>query len=90
MSEPPAESLLVFPTEYPIKVLGRRDSLSRTHIDSLVRHHVPTLHEGQIQERESGAGTFVSITYFIIAESREQVTTLVSALLQADGVVMVL
>lgn len=90
MGEQSDESLLVFPTEYPIKVLGRREDLCRTDIDALVRSHVPTLLEEQILERESSAGNFVSITYLIIAESRDQVTTLVSALLKAEGVVMVL
>lgn len=83
-------SLLTFPTDYPIKVLGRRDSLSRTLIDAVVREHVPTLTAAQIVERESGAGNFVSITYHIIAESREQVTELVGTLLKTEGVVMVL
>jgi putative lipoic acid-binding regulatory protein len=90
MGEQSDESLLVFPTEYPIKVLGRRQELCRADIDALVRSHVPTLLEEQILERESSAGNFVSITYLIIAESRDQVTTLVSALLKAEGVVMVL
>lgn len=90
MTESPTESLLRFPTDYPIKVLGRRDSLSRVHIDALVRSHVPTLTPEQVAERESGGGNFVAITYSIVAESREQVTALVGALLKAEGVVMVI
>lgn len=90
VTEAPTESLLRFPTDYPIKVLGRRDSLSRVQIDALVRSHVPTLTAEQIAERESGGGNFVAITYSIVAESREQVTALVGALVKADGVVMVI
>lgn len=90
MTETPTESLLKFPTEYPIKVLGRRENLSRAHIDTVVRRHVPTLVAEQVVERASGAGNFVAITYNIVAESREQVTALVSNLLKTEGVVMVL
>lgn len=90
VTEAPTESLLRFPTDYPIKVLGRRDSLSRVQIDALVRSHVPTLTAEQIAERESGGGNFVAITYSIVAESREQVTALVGALVKAEGVVMVI
>ena len=90
VTEAPTESLLRFPTDYPIKVLGRRDTLSRADIDALVRSHVPTLTAEQIAERESGGGNFVAITYSIVAESREQVTDLVGALVKAEGVVMVI
>lgn len=90
ISQPPSESLLTFPTDYPIKVLGRRENLSRSQIDAIVRSHVPTLTAEQVVERESGAGNFVAITYHIVAESREQVTELVGTLLKTEGVVMVL
>ncbi len=90
VTDSPTESLLRFPTDYPIKVLGRRDSLSRAQIDALVRSHVPTLAPEQVAQRESGGGNFIAITYSIVAESREQVTALVSALLKAEGVVMVI
>lgn len=84
------DSPLQFPTDYPIKVLGKCGTLSRERIDALVREHVPDLEVSAIVERQSAEGNFLSITYPVVARSREQVTTLVAALLKAPGVVMVL
>ena len=48
------------------------------------------LTEDRIHERESGQGNFVSITYTIVARSREQVIALVEELAATEGVVMVI
>jgi len=82
--------LLVFPTDYPIKVVGRRESGLRARIDAVVLRHVPDLEPGRISERASGQGNFVSITYTIIARSREQVTALVTEISATEGVMMVI
>ena len=83
-------SPLVFPTDYPIKVVARREAGLRGRIDALVRRHVPDLDDGQVGERESAQGSYVSITYTIVARSREQVVALVTELAATDGVVMVI
>ncbi|MCU0760356.1 MAG: DUF493 domain-containing protein [Steroidobacteraceae bacterium] len=83
-------SPLVFPTDYPIKVVGRRDAALRARIDAVVLRHVPDLEEARIGERASGQGNFVSITYTIVARSREQVVALVTELAATEGVVMVI
>jgi len=44
----------------------------------------------RLGSRASGAGNFISITYTIVAESREHVTMLVGALVATDGVLMVI
>ena len=87
MSDP---SPLVFPTDYPIKVVGRRDGAFRARIDAVVQRHVPDLEPARIGERSSGQGNFVSITYTIVARSREQVVALVTELSTTEGVVMVI
>ncbi len=83
-------SPLVFPTDYPIKVVGRQDSMPRERIDSVVLRHVPDLVEAQIRQRASGQQNFVSITYTIVAQSREQVIGLVTELSATEGVLMVI
>jgi putative lipoic acid-binding regulatory protein len=52
--------------------------------------HAPDLVPERISERASGAGNFISITYVIVAQSREQVTALVGALVTTEGVLMVI
>jgi putative lipoic acid-binding regulatory protein len=82
--------LLRFPTDYPIKVVGRADPALRMRIDAVVLRHVPDLAAERISERASGAGNFVSITYVIIASSRAQIVALVEELAASEGVVMVI
>ena len=84
------ESPLRFPTDYPIKVVGRSERSFRSRIDAVVLQHCPNLAAERINERASGAGNFISLTYTIVAESREHVTMLVGALVATDGVLMVI
>jgi hypothetical protein len=86
----PALSPLQFPTDYPIKVVGRTSRELRLRIDLVVQQHVPDLAPAQVSERASGAGNFTAITYVIVAQSREQVTALVGALVATEGVLMVI
>ena len=86
----PSQSPLQFPTDYPIKVVGRTSRELRTRIDTVVVEHVPDLDPARVSERASGAGNFTAITYVIVARSREQVTALVGALAATDGVLMVI
>jgi len=85
-----AQSPLQFPTDYPIKVVGRTERSLRARIDVVVTMHVPDLDPARISERASGAGNFTAITYTIVAQSREQVTSLVTALTATEGVLMVI
>ena len=86
----PAQSPLQFPTDYPIKVVGRTSRELRARIDVVVTTHVPDLDPARVSERASGAGNFTAITYTIVAQSREQVTALVGALAATEGVLMVI
>ena len=65
----PDKEVLVFPTPYPIKVVGRRSELRRADVDAVVRTHAPDLTEDQISERESSQQHFIAITYTINATS---------------------
>ena len=89
VSEEP-ESLLKFPTDYPIKVVGRPSPEFRAHIHAVVLKHAPNIEPDRITERLSENGNFLSISYMIRAESREQVTALATDLATADGVIMVI
>jgi putative lipoic acid-binding regulatory protein len=90
---PPSEAakeLLQFPTLYPIKVVGRRSDTMRANIDAIVRQHVPDLEESQIKERASNQQHFLSITYTIMAQSKEQVVALATALQASEDVIMLI
>ena len=82
--------LLTFPTAYPIKVVGRRSELRREDLDAVVRIHAPDLTDDQISERESNQQHFLSITYTINAQSREQIVALATALQASKDVIMLI
>lgn len=89
MSEEQKE-LLTFPTDYPIKIVGRPSPEFRARIHAVVIKHVPNVETDRISERLSENGNFLSISYTIVAESREQVVALAKDLTATDGVLMVI
>ena len=82
--------LLKFPTDYPIKVVGRSDPQLRGRIDAIMLRHAPDLEQARTQERPSANGNFIAISYTIVARSREQVVAIATELAAADGVMMVI
>ncbi|MFZ9708519.1 MAG: YbeD family protein [Steroidobacteraceae bacterium] len=90
MTDTSDSSPLRFPTDYPIKVVGRSGRGLRARVDAVVLQHAPDTPPERISERASGAGNFTSITYDIVAQSREQVTALVNALIATEDVLMVI
>jgi len=84
------KELLQFPTDYPIKVVGRPSPEFRARIHAIVIRHAPNVETDRITERLSENGNFVSISYTIVAESREQIIALATELKAAEGVLMIL
>ena len=84
MSEPPP--LLEFPTDYPIKVIGRPSDEFRARVHAIVVRHVPLIEPERVSERLSENGNFLSISYRIRAESREQIEALATDLKSCEGV----
>ncbi len=82
--------LLEFPTDYPIKVVGRAGELLRAEIDAIMRRHVADLDPEQISERLSSNGNYLSITYSIVARSEAQVVALAAELTAEPHVIMVI
>jgi len=84
MSEPPP--LLEFPTDYPIKIIGRPSDEFRARVHAIVLRHVPLIEPERVSERLSENGNFLSISYRIRAESREQMEALAADLKSCEGV----
>ena len=83
-------SPLKFPTDYPIKVLGRPTDEFRARVHAIMLKHAPDLDPSRMTERLSEQGNFLSISYMIVAQSREQVTSLATELASCELVVMVI
>jgi putative lipoic acid-binding regulatory protein len=84
------ESPLKFPTDYPIKVVGRPSDEFRARVHAIMLRHAPNLDPDQVSERLSENGNFLSISYTIVAESREQVVALATDLKACDGILMII
>jgi len=82
--------LLKFPTDYPIKVVGRASPELRAAVDVLIARHVPGYDSSRTTERLSANGNFLSISYTIWAVSAEQVTGLAAELTRTEGVLIVI
>ena len=89
-SDPAAPPLLQFPTDYPIKVVGRTSDTLRARIDAIFAAHVPDLDPTRTTERYSGNGNFQSISYTIRAVSAAQVTALATELKACPDVLIVI
>ncbi|HUL17723.1 MAG TPA: DUF493 domain-containing protein [Steroidobacteraceae bacterium] len=87
MSEPAG---LEFPTDYPLKVVGRPREGFRARVHAIVLRHAPALEPERVSERLSSNGNFLSISYQLRAESRAQIEALVGELQGCEGVLMLI
>ncbi|MCU7798072.1 MAG: DUF493 domain-containing protein [Candidatus Thiodiazotropha sp. (ex Semelilucina semeliformis)] len=84
------ESLLQFPCDFPIKVMGKAEPGFDALIVELVRKHAPDLHEGAVSSRSSKGGKWVSVTVTLRAESKSQIDAIYLDLTAHEKVVMAL
>jgi len=59
-------------------------------VHAIVLRHVPSLDPDRITERLSENGNFLSISYPLRADSREQIEALVAELKACEGVLIIL
>jgi len=85
-----AATTLAFPTAFPIKIMGRRESGFTTAVIEIVTRHAPDFMPGTIETRPSRQGKYVSLTATVNATSREQLDALYQELCDHPSVVMVL
>lgn len=70
------ESLLQFPCEFPIKIMGqRREGFAQAVLEVVLRH-APDFDAAAMEMRSSGKGNYISLTCTIRAVSREQLDAL--------------
>ena len=67
------ETLIDFPSEFPIKIMGPATDAFINDIKQAVDSVVPGLPESAWKERASGKGNFVGLTVTFTATSRKQI-----------------
>jgi putative lipoic acid-binding regulatory protein len=83
-------SLLAFPCDFPIKIMGRKQQGFAQEIMDVVLRHAPDFDPKTMQMRPSRQGKYLSVTCVVRATSREQLDALYKELCDHPGVVMVL
>ena len=84
------ESLLEFPCEFPIKIMGlTRDDFAQT-ILAIVRRHAPDFDGATMEMRSSSGAKYLSLTCSIKATSQTQLDELYRELSKHEMVKIVL
>jgi putative lipoic acid-binding regulatory protein len=81
---------LEFPTEFPIKVMGRHDGDIRALTREIIERHAGPLRDEHVKVRTSSDGNFLALTYTVTAQSREQLDAIYRELTDCKAVLMAL
>ena len=77
---PGRESLIEYPSDFPIKVMGRTAPDLVDTLVQVVRAHDPQFDPATVEIRPSKAGNYHGLTFVVRATSREQLDALYRAL----------
>jgi len=80
MSDTPETSLIEYPSDFPIKVMGKQDPTLAQTLSDIVIEHDPGFDPSTVEIRLSKAGNYVGLTFTVRAASREQLDSLYKAL----------
>jgi len=84
------ESLITFPCEFPIKVMGLYSSGFEQEILALAQQYAPNLSAMSLKSRPSKTGKYLSVTVLLQAESQAQLDDIYRAFSSHEAVKMVL
>ena len=70
------ESLIEYPCQFPIKVMGERVEGFVHAVTTVARHFDPAFDASSVELRESSGGKYIGVTITITATSREQLDEL--------------
>jgi putative lipoic acid-binding regulatory protein len=85
-----APSLQEFPSDFPIKVMGRHDAELRKLTQAIVERHAGPLEESRVRVRTSSDGNFLAVTFIVPAQSRTQLDDIYRELTACKAVLMAL
>jgi len=84
------QTLLEFPCDFPLKIMGNNHPDMTATIASVVITHAPDFDEATIEVRESSKGNYLSLTCTVRATSQAQLDDLYRALTSHPMVKVVL
>jgi putative lipoic acid-binding regulatory protein len=66
------DTLLEFPCDFPIKIMGKAEDTFAEVMLSIVTKHAPDFDATRMELRASSGGNYLSITCTIVAQSKPQ------------------
>ncbi len=84
------ETLLEFPCDFPLKVMGRKADDFAALVVELVESHAGPIPATRVRERLSRDGNFVALTVLVRADSKSQLDAIYTELSAHERVLMVL
>ena len=87
----PQETLLEFPCEFPLKIMGNNHPEFIEKMCDLVSRHIShQITQEAIDQRQSSSGKYLSVTLTITAESKQQLDNIYQELYEHIDVKMTL
>lgn len=84
------ETLLEFPCQFPIKVMGKSNLEFDLLVIEIVRRHAPDLPDHAVKTRPSKGANFLAVTVTVNATSKEQLDAIYRDLSSHPQVLMAL
>jgi putative lipoic acid-binding regulatory protein len=85
-----APSLMTFPHDYPLKVMGRNNDEFRSLVLGIVQKHMGPIDLSLIEERPSRGGAYLGLTCIVHATSKAQLDALYLDLTACEKVMVAL
>lgn len=86
----PEDSLIEYPSDFPIKVMGKSHPDLAQTLTEVVRQFDPDFDAATVEMRASSGGNYLGLTFTVRATSRQQLDDLYRALHGHHMVAMVL
>ena len=90
MKKSDQDSIMKFPCQFPIKVMGMASDDFDTTVVEIIKKHVTKLSKDAVKSRLSQEGNYVAVTVTIEAESRQQLDNIYLDLTEHKKVLMAL
>ncbi len=84
------DTLLEFPCDFPIKIMGPATDAFRSLALGIVTRHFGPLATSQLEERPSSGGKYLSLTCTVRAESKAQLDAVYTELTSCRQVLVAL
>jgi uncharacterized protein len=88
--DPRRDTLLTFPCDYIVKVIGKTSDTFEGEVIALVRKIFPKLGEGAVKLNQSKENTYIALTISLKVDSKQQLDLLYKDLSDSPHVIFAL